>query len=481
LVSFVYAARDDDEDETYLEKYIGTLAGESLDSLNPAGYIPFIKDIMSIVHGYDVERSDMAVISDLWKAWENLTKDNVSVYKKVEGFAGSIAQIFGLPVKNIMRDVRSIYQTINSFVNGQQTTKAGTKYAVKSALPAWAGGGDVSKQEQLYIAYTTGDVDHAERVKSRYTDQKSINTAMRSAIKEHYLAGDIDADTAVQYLVKYCADEKGDAFWKVEEWRHNSKFEEEFGKYNEFYGAVQTGKDLKAVIKKYTDNGVTVDTLKTQITSYFKPLYTKMSNAEKAGIKGYILNAFTVLGDERDNAEKKIEQWEFEEEYGFTYDEKKQQFTDGKISAADLKIVLMEVEGKTDEEASSSIVSYTRDAYEEGFFTRSKAAEIMQTYGSLTSEEAEAKLRYIDVKKQFPDTYVDDAWVDEYYEEVETSGIPIEAFVEYRNQVKGITGKGKKEGRMAVINSMPISNAQKDALYFAEGWAASKLYEAPWR
>ena len=481
LVSFVYAGRDDDEDETYWEKYIGTLSGEVLDSLNPAGYIPFIKDIMSIVQGYDVERSDMAVISDLWKAWENLGKSNVSTYRKVEGFAGSIAQIFGLPVKNIMRDVRGIYQTIDSFVNGQQTTKAGTKYAVKSALPAWAGGGDVSKQEQLYNAYITGDEAHASRVESRYKDQKAINTAMRSAIKEHYLAGDIDANTALQYMVEYCGDDADEAFWKVEEWKYKSDADEAFSKYNEFYGAVQTGKDLKAVIKKYTDNGVSADTLKTQITSYFKPLYNEMSNAEKAGIKGYLLNAMTVLGDARDKAEEKIEQWEFEDEYGFTYDEKKQQFMEGKISASEMKSIFMEVEGKTDEEANSSIVSYTREAYEEGNFNRSKASEIMVTYGGLTSEEAESKLRYIDVKKQFPDTYVDDAWVDEYYEEVESSGISIEVFVEYRNQVKGITGEGKKERRMAAINSMPISNAQKDALYFAEGWAASKLHEAPWR
>ena len=50
----------------------------------------------------------------------------------------------------------------------------------------------------------------------------------------------------------------------------------------------------------------------------------------------------------------------------------------------------------------------------------------------------------------------------------------------YRNQVKGITGDGKKEKRMAVIHSLPITNAQKDAMYFAEGWAASTLHEAPW-
>jgi hypothetical protein len=303
---------------------------------------------------------------------------------------------------------------------------------------------------------------------------------MRSAIKEHYLAGDIDADTAVKYMADYCGDEKDEAFWKVEEWRHKSKFEEDFGKYNEFYGAVQTGKDLKSVIKKYTDNGVTMETLKTQITSYFKPLYKEMSTAEKAGIKGYLLNAMTVLGDARETAEEKIKQWDFEDEYGFSYDNRVQQFKEGNISASDMKSIIIDVEGKTEDEANSRIVSYSREAYEDGFFDRSKAADIMVTYGGLTDEEAESKLRYIDIKQQFPDTFVDDAWVDEYYEEVESSGISIEVFVDYRNQVKGITGKDKKEGRMAVINSLPISNAQKDALYYAEGWAASKLHQAPW-
>ena len=477
LVSFVYAGRDDDEDETYWEKYIGTLSGQALDSLNPAGYIPFIKDIMSIVQGYDVERSDMAVISDLWKAWENLSKDYISPYRKVEGFVGSVAQIFGLPVKNIMRDARGIYQTIDSFVNGQQTTKAGIGYAVKGAIT----GKTVSNDQQLYEAIISGDQAQIARVKGRYTDEKAVKSAMRSAIKEHFLAGDIDSETARQYMASYCGDEEDDAFWKVEEWTYEQNSDDDFSKYSELYGAVNTGKDLKATIKKYTDNGVSEATLKSQISEHFKPLYLEMTASEKAGIKGYLLNAMTLLGDDRAEAEEKISKWEFEGKHGFNYDDRIRQFKEGNISATELKDLFITVEGKTEREANSNIVSYTRDAYEEGFFGRDKAASIMIDYGGLTDADADAKLRYIDVKKQFPDTFVDDAWVDEYYAEVESSGISIKVFIDYRNQVKSITGDGKKEKRMAVINSMPISNSQKDALYYAEGWAASRLNEAPWR
>ena len=118
LVSLVYAGRDDDEEKTYAEKYVGTLTEELIDSVNPLTLIPFVKDVVSIVQGYDVERSDMAVITDVINAWNNLDSDNRSAYRKVEDFAGAIASIFGLPVKNIMRDARGMYNTVNSFING---------------------------------------------------------------------------------------------------------------------------------------------------------------------------------------------------------------------------------------------------------------------------------------------------------------------------------------------------------------------------
>ena len=572
LVAFVYAGRDDDEDKTYAEKYIESFLGSALDGLNPATYIPFIKDIASIVQGYDVERSDMAVISDLWNAVQKLKSDKVSAYRKIEDFAGSIAQIFGLPVKNIMRDVRSVYQTLWP-AKKQKTTAAGIGYAALSAV-----GKDVSDQEQLYRAFVNVNAEHLARVEGRYSTKKKANTAMRSAIKEHYLAGDITAETAMDYMVKYCDDKKDDAYWKIEEWNHEAKFEETFGKYDEFYGAVQTGKDLKATIKKYTDNGVTEETLRSQITDHFKEKYIKMTNAEKAAIKGYLLNAMTVLGNTRQEAEDKIKDWEFEAthgfsynnrrqeylegditkeqledalvnyggldeeevedyfsdtlfeaeygfpynhtgklykdgtlsrdeafhifttqgemsaekanvkiaeldfeiEHGFSYSEKRDLFINGDITAAELKQYIMSVEKKTEEEANSAIVSYVRDAYSDGEIDRTFAINTMTRYAGVEAEDAENKLRYIDVKQQYPDTYVDDAWVEEYYKEIESSGMAMDVFFEYRNQVKGITGKGKKENRLAVINSMPISTAQKDALYYAEGWAKSKIHEAPW-
>ena len=503
LVSFVYAGRDDDEDETYMEKYIGTLSGEILDSLNPAGYIPFIKDIMSIVQGYDVERSDMAVISDLWKAWENLSKDYISPYRKVEGFAGSIAQIFGLPVKNIMRDARGIYQTINSFVNGQQTTKAGIEYAVQGAIT----GKTVSNDQQLYEAILSGDQAQIARVKGRFDDQSAINSAIRKALRAndpriHDAAIAWNANDLDEYMriAKQIIAEKhfsqDDVVMAIRAEANKLAPSDGTSGTSSAKGLFTAEKFAEAIAQgdQATANAIKLDIIQTAKTNgkTEEEAEKSFASSAKGDLKELYLagtlseskatQALTAYCDEtKEEAEQRVAEWKFEEKHGFKYDDKKEQFMEGKISASEMKNILMQVEGKTDEEANSSLVSYTRDAYEEGYFDRSTAASVMVTYGGLTEAEAESKLQYIDVKKQLPDTYVDDAWVAEYYKEVESSGISIEVFVDYRNQVKGITGEGKKERRMAVINSMPISNAQKDALYYAEGWAASRLYEAPWR
>ena len=497
LVSFVYAGRDDDEDETYLEKYIGTLSGQTLDSLNPLSYIPFIKDIISIVKGYDVERSDMAVISDLWKAWENLKKDYISPYRKVEDFAGSMAQIFGLPVKNIMRDARGIYQTVDSFVNGSNTTKAGIGYALKSAMPKWAGGGDVSNDQQLYEAILSGDQTQIDRVKGRYADEKAVNTAMRSAIKEHFLAGDLDSETAIKYLEDFCGDDADEAFWKVEEWQYKGAADEAFSKYNELYGAVQTGKDLKAIIKKYTDNGVTQATLKSQISDHFKEQYIEMSTSERAGLKGYLLNAMTLLGDDREDAEKKISAWEFEAANGFSYENRRELYLNGEITGAQVRDAVMTYGGKTAEEADEYVESLLfeaeygfaysdrADAYKSGKISSEELKHILMTAGGKTSEEADLQIQAYDWEAEGYDN-VTSAAVRDYAEYCAAVNVPKDVYLHIRtfsnNTDNDVDANGKTiyysamKKIMAEINAQyGLTNAQKDALARSMGWAEKNI------
>ena len=56
-------------------------------------------------------------------------------------------------------------------------------------------------------------------------------------------------------------------------------------------------------------------------------------------------------------------------------------------------------------------------------------------------------------------------------------GITAENYYLYKAATLGLTVKAAK---LLAIDSLNLTAAQKDALYYSEGWAESKLHEAPW-
>ena len=59
-----------------------------------------------------------------------------------------------------------------------------------------------------------------------------------------------------------------------------------------------------------------------------------------------------------------------------------------------------------------------------------------------------------------------------------SDGITAVQFYQYKVASSGMTKKAEK---MQAINSLDLTSAQKDAIYYAEGWAQSTIGEAPWR
>jgi hypothetical protein len=190
LVALVYAARDDDEDETYTEKYVGSITSELLDGFNPLTYIPFIKDAWSIAQGYDVERSDMSVVSNLWESIEGLFNDNKSGWEKVSDATGAVSSLFGIPLKNLIRDAKGMYNLTKTLTSGTPTTGAGIEDAVEdaftSSIPLWDRLHESdSKTDKLYDALMSGDQEHISRIKSGYANEKAFETAMRQALRDN--------------------------------------------------------------------------------------------------------------------------------------------------------------------------------------------------------------------------------------------------------------------------------------------------------
>lgn len=419
LVSFVYAGRDDDEDKTYIEKYAGSLTSELIDSFNPLTLIPFVKDIVSIAQGYDVERSDMAVITDLFNAWKKLSSDNLSVYRKVEGFGGAIASIFGLPLKNIMRDVRGIYNTVKSAVAGPDTTGRGVLDAARESLPKWMGGGERSNADQLYAAMLSGDTGHVERLKARFKDDRAFTYAVRDGL--------VNNDKRITAAAEARA----------------------AGNQTEYM----------RLAREIVNEG-------------------HFSQDDVVRAVNYVLNSLTKKESEPAEATKPDT---------FKIDEYLSEALSGDQAEAELvkrEIIAGHVaEGKTEDEALKSFNdsfknTAVKGAFTDGDITMDVAISMLQQYGGVESADAYADVQYWQFKKEHPDIYVADGWFDSYYMDAEGSGISIDVYMQYRNAKKGVEGKANI---MRVIDSMPLSSAQKDALYFGEGWASSTLHEAPWR
>lgn len=195
LASFVYAARDDDDDESYLEKYAEALGGRIRDDINPLNMLPYLRDIQSLIDGWDIERPDMAIFSDIKSAYDNLDSDSKTPYRKIEDFAGGIFNALGIPVKNTMREIRGIYNFFEDIFDDVTPNK-------ENILEAFSDGfrdKETTKKDRAWNAYEKGDTSKVketvnglikEKIESGKTEKEAksaVRSSFTSTYKEKYL------------------------------------------------------------------------------------------------------------------------------------------------------------------------------------------------------------------------------------------------------------------------------------------------------
>lgn len=134
--SIADAGRDDDPDKDYWEKFLTALTGITGDeenakellqhivlegnlgsNINKVGNVPFVKDILSLVQGYSVSRTDMQVFSDIVSASKDFMNSMGGSGKKtrteaITNMFAACSKLFGLPVSNIKRDTLATIRTV---------------------------------------------------------------------------------------------------------------------------------------------------------------------------------------------------------------------------------------------------------------------------------------------------------------------------------------------------------------------------------
>lgn len=271
LKSIVTAARDDDEEKTYFEKYIGEVAGNFLSDINPLTFIPITKDILSIWRGYSVDRLDMDVVSDLVKTIQAMNNDSKSEFEKIIGVAGATGNLFGWPVKNVVRDAYAVWNVLQSFGSDNKTTSAGIEMAIDEATSK----NRYTKAERIYTQYSAGETEEVARMveemmqtgidsgKTEDEARSAVRSSMTTLLKPTYLVAYIAKDEAEMKKIRYLMQETGaygsvgDIIRSCKKWIKDLEDEERMGEVIEKVekaGLYKPDTDVAAAYQKLLKN-----------------------------------------------------------------------------------------------------------------------------------------------------------------------------------------------------------------------------------
>ena len=203
--SLIDAMRDDDEDKKYWERFRAAFTGISGDeetpwekawnaimegnvgsNMNPLGQIPFVKDALSIMQGYDVSRTEMEIVSDLIQAGQTAIQSADGQGKRTRAYAlkgllAAGAKMFGIPVSNLTRDMWGLARSA-----AVETGNIPLQYEMEKAIYNISNTGNKNRYYAiLYRALEQGDMDTYQHIRddlmnSMGVDGASIDSAMRS-------------------------------------------------------------------------------------------------------------------------------------------------------------------------------------------------------------------------------------------------------------------------------------------------------------
>jgi hypothetical protein len=177
--SVIYALRDDDEDESYAEKYVQAFSKSIVGDMIPLSMLPIFNDIWSILEGWEVERTDMGLIADLRESVMSLNSDSKSAFRKVEDFAGAVGALFGVPARNMLRSAREVYSIFENIADGVSGGDLG------NAFREGITGKDIPKREAMYNALASGDKSRIEIYRRGYSDESEYVSAVKQSIRQY--------------------------------------------------------------------------------------------------------------------------------------------------------------------------------------------------------------------------------------------------------------------------------------------------------
>ena len=451
LGSIVYAMRDDDEDENLLEKYMENVVGSFLNSINPLTYLPFVRDVWSVIQGYDVERMDMGLFDlllDAVNTWGKLAMVDTSEMDEAElddnnkkvrlaawSVAEALASLRGIPVRNLRRDAvafLNLFEKENWTASSWDSVWDAMVSGAQSSLPFQGWIRDESKTDRLYWAIVNGDDTYRQRIEDTYRkedgsrDQQKLDIAIGKGLAENdprireaaqfQLDGDIlGRQKIIDQIVAeghFSQDLAFRAMWQVYNKIHKGEPAEYTPKaydvysMDDYFTAVTRG-DTKAaqavydyLVGQMQEEHYLMYEIETSIASKFT---TKVQDAYMDGAfdaERAVELMTTYGGKDHAAAETEIKKWDFELEHGFSWSRRERAYRGGELTKEEVRADLVYIEELTEAEADEVIRGWDfkiengfayedkKQQYMDGNLTVDQLASMLQQMEGLSKEEA---------------------------------------------------------------------------------------------
>lgn len=482
--SAVYAMRDDEETESFMERYMKQVGSSFHQELNPLNLLPVARDIMSMIQGRDIERPDMALINSTIKAFRKALKADENQVEAWIDVGLAVANMIGVPFRNVLRDGAGVARLI-----GDITDDIGPKDLGKTFFKEGFLGKEATKNENLYAAIVSEDTGRLEVLKKGYKSDTDYTNAIRKALREcddriHLAAearysGDIETYTVLAKEIiaegHFIQDDVVAAIMtEITAMVNEAKGDKEsspkiYSMYtpSDYLSSVDQPKLSKEIkdylIAEYMENGMTMAEAEAEFKSDVKDQIKTWYTDDESDVRISKQEATEMLrkyaGMDADEVTSTINQWSCKVVTGIAYEDIKDEFMSGSMSA-------------------------------------SRAIDMRVRYGGMSKEDATAEVSAWNAEKKYglaPDfakAYTKP--IEAIGKSLEQAGIKADVFTKYKDlssKCKGYdkNGDGKadsgsvKEQIMDVIHSLPLTVAQKDALYYSNStWSVKTINEAPW-
>lgn len=250
LFEAVFSAyRDDDEYETFLEKFTDALVGDLssadggwekfqafwngsiMDNFKLWNNVVFVKDISEALAGDSGDAAMWAAgFSDLATGVQQLyksifTDSGKPMYGSIYTTLKGVSEIGGFPMSAATRDTISLYNTIAGEMGWKrlQTSNDKPSDAAEAILRVEENGNKVLADRYRRIASEHG------------IDEAKLQNAMKSAIQKQFDAGKIEDQRAAELLEDYAGKDADEASVQVARWRYAKDTGLKYGDMKEDY------------------------------------------------------------------------------------------------------------------------------------------------------------------------------------------------------------------------------------------------------